>query len=86
MEHAKLAVFVALGAIALAFAAYWAAAARRDAAGPVSPTPLQLAVGAFYLVKSLPLTAVRWGVVVVVLYTAVAMLRSATREAPANGA
>jgi uncharacterized membrane protein YfcA len=35
---------------------------------------------AFYLVKSLPLTAVRWGVVAVVLYTAVAMLRSAARE------
>src|SRR5215213_9804826 len=39
---------------------------------------------ALYLVKSLPLTAVRWGVVAVVLYTAVAMLRSAAGEAAAT--
>jgi uncharacterized membrane protein YfcA len=32
---------------------------------------------AFYIVKSLPLTAIRWGVVVVVIYTAAMMLRSA---------
>ena len=35
---------------------------------------------AAYLVKSLPLDAVRWLVVVVVVYTAAAMLRSAARE------
>ena len=37
---------------------------------------------AAYLVKSLPLGAVRWLVVVVVLYAAVMMLRSARVEAP----
>jgi uncharacterized membrane protein YfcA len=36
---------------------------------------------AAYLVKSLPLVWVRWLVVVVVLYAAVTMLRSAAREA-----
>ena len=44
---------------------------------------------AAYLVRSLPLTAIRWLVVLVVLYTAVAMLRSAfadrRSEAPAGG-
>jgi len=35
---------------------------------------------AFYLVKSLPLTAVNWLVVAVVVYTAAMMLRSARRE------
>jgi uncharacterized membrane protein YfcA len=35
---------------------------------------------AVYIVKSLPVEYVRWGVVVVVLYTAAAMLRSAMRE------
>jgi len=39
---------------------------------------------AAYVVKSLPLEALRWGVVVVVLYTAVVMLRSALRPAAAN--
>jgi len=38
---------------------------------------------AAYIVKSLPLTAVRWLVVVVVLYTAFAMLRSAMKESRA---
>jgi uncharacterized membrane protein YfcA len=38
---------------------------------------------AAYLVKSLPLVWVRWLVVVVVLYAAVTMLRSAAREASA---
>ncbi|HEY1449102.1 MAG TPA: permease, partial [Caulobacteraceae bacterium] len=33
------------------------------------------------VVKSLPLTAIRWGVVLVVLYTAVLLLRSALRPA-----
>lgn len=52
-------------------------------------TALGLALGgipgvllAAYLVKSLPLGAVRWLVVVVVLYAAVMMLRSARVEAP----
>jgi uncharacterized membrane protein YfcA len=41
---------------------------------------------AAYLVKSLPLTAVRWLVMVVVLYTAVAMLRAAlTADRAASG-
>ena len=35
---------------------------------------------AFYIVKSLPLTTLRWGVVLVVLYAAIAMLRSALSE------
>ena len=35
---------------------------------------------AAYIVKSLPLTAVRWLVIVVVLYTATMMLRSALKE------
>jgi uncharacterized membrane protein YfcA len=38
------------------------------------------------VVKSLPLTAIRWGVVVVVLYTAVLLLRSALRPAPGDAA
>jgi hypothetical protein len=33
------------------------------------------------VVKSLPLTALRWGVVVVVLYAAVVLLRAAWRPA-----
>jgi uncharacterized membrane protein YfcA len=37
---------------------------------------------AAFLVKSLPLAAVRWLVVVVVVYTAVMMLRSALQEGP----
>ena len=45
MEHAKLAVFVALAALALGFAVYWAVSARRDETGSAAPTPLQLAVG-----------------------------------------
>ncbi len=35
---------------------------------------------AAFLVKSLPLVTVKWLVVVVVVYTAVAMLRSAVRD------
>jgi uncharacterized membrane protein YfcA len=35
------------------------------------------------VVKSLPLTAIRWGVVVVVLYAAFILLRSAARASPA---
>ncbi|MBI4668895.1 MAG: sulfite exporter TauE/SafE family protein [Elusimicrobia bacterium] len=56
-----------------------------------SPGPsLGLAIGgapaviiAAYLVKSLPLTAIRWLVILVVTYTAAAMLRSAKTELPA---
>jgi uncharacterized membrane protein YfcA len=39
---------------------------------------------AAYVVKSLPLTALRWLVIAVVLYTAVTMLRSAWTESPAR--
>ena len=35
---------------------------------------------AAYLVKSLPLLYIRWGVVIVVLYTAITMLRSAAKN------
>jgi uncharacterized membrane protein YfcA len=35
---------------------------------------------AYYLVKSLDVTTVRWGVVIVVLYTSIMMLRSAAQE------
>jgi uncharacterized membrane protein YfcA len=42
-------------------------------------TPAAIVAG--LLVKSLPLAAVKWLVVGVVVYTAIAMLRSATREA-----
>jgi uncharacterized membrane protein YfcA len=34
------------------------------------------------VIKSLPLTAIRWGVVAVVLYTAILLLRSALRPTP----
>jgi uncharacterized membrane protein YfcA len=51
---------------------------------------LSLAVGgipavlvAAYLVKSLPLEALRWLVAAVVLYTSFVMLRAASRPAPA---
>ncbi|HSW27934.1 MAG TPA: sulfite exporter TauE/SafE family protein [Longimicrobiales bacterium] len=37
-------------------------------------------LAAAFIVKSLPLVTLRWGVVAVVLYTAVLMLRSAVRE------
>ena len=37
-------------------------------------------LAAAFIVKSLPLEALRWGVVAVVLYTSLAMLRSAMRE------
>ena len=36
------------------------------------------------VVKSLPLTAIRWGVVVVVLYAAIVLLRSSLKAAPAG--
>jgi uncharacterized membrane protein YfcA len=51
------------------------------------PAAIGLAIGgvpavliAAYIVKSLPLTYVRWLVVVVVLYAAIMLLRSAFRE------
>jgi uncharacterized membrane protein YfcA len=61
--------------------------------GSYSPrTALGLAVGgvpgvliAAFIVKSLPLTALRWGVVAVVLYAAGAMLRSARQPPLAQG-
>ena len=37
---------------------------------------------AAFVVKSLPLTALRWLVVAVVLYTAIALLRAARRTGP----
>ena len=57
------------------------------------PAALGLAIGgipavliAAYLVTSLPLGAVRWLVIVVVVYTATMMLRSAFRESAVNKA
>jgi len=47
----------------------------------IGGVPLVLA--AAFLVKSLPLVALRWGVVAVVLYAAVLLLRPATRNEPA---
>ena len=38
-----------------------------------------------FIVKSLPLATLRWGVVAVVLYTSFDMLRSAAREGRAAG-
>jgi len=38
------------------------------------------------VVKSLPLQTLRWGVVVVVLYSAALLLRSAVRRVPVAGA
>jgi len=53
----------------------------------VAPAALGLTLGgipgvliAVWLVKSLPLDAVRWGVIVVVLYTALMLIRSAVEE------
>jgi uncharacterized membrane protein YfcA len=70
------------------------ASARFIAHGRYHPkAAVGLAVGgipavlvAAYLVGSMPLTWVYWLVIVVVLYTAIMMLRSAFREAPAAGA
>jgi len=41
---------------------------------------------AAYVVKSLPLTALRWGVVVVVVYAAVLLLRAAIKPEEAAAA
>ena len=43
--------------------------------------PVPAALIAALLVKSLPLTTVRWLVTVVVLYTSITMLRSAMKKA-----
>ncbi len=51
----------------------------RAAIGLMVGGPLAVLIAAF-IVKSLPLYYVRWGVVVVVLYTAVGMLRTAAAE------
>ena len=65
------------------------ASARYDAARGARPRDRRhsrrCCIAAF-IVKSLPLTAVRWLVVVVVVYTAVTMLRSAARERAAAAA
>ncbi|MFA5908164.1 MAG: hypothetical protein WC815_05270 [Vicinamibacterales bacterium] len=51
----------------------------RAAIGLMVGGPLAVLIAAF-IVKSLPLYYVRWGVVVVVIYTAVGMLRTAAAE------
>jgi len=51
----------------------------RAAIGLMVGGPLAVLIAAF-IVKSLPLDYVRWGVVVVVLYTAVGMLTTASKE------
>lgn len=51
----------------------------RAAIGLMLGGPLAVLIAAF-IVKSLPLDYVRWGVVVVVIYTAIGMLRTAARE------
>lgn len=51
----------------------------RAAIGLMIGGPLAVLIAAF-IVKSLPLDYVRWGVVVVVIYTAIGMLRTAAKE------
>jgi uncharacterized membrane protein YfcA len=51
----------------------------RAAIGLMVGGPLAVLIAAF-IVKSLPLDYVRWGVVVVVVYTAIGMLRTAAQE------
>ena len=51
----------------------------RAAIGLMVGGPLAVLIAAF-IVKSLPLDYVRWGVVVVVIYTAVGMLQTAAKE------
>ena len=53
----------------------------------VAPAAIGLTIGgipgvllAVWLVKSLPLDVVQWGVIVVVLYTAVTLIRSASED------
>ncbi len=51
----------------------------RTAIALMAGGPLAVIVAAF-IVKSLPLDTVRWGVIVVVVYTAISMLRTAAQE------
>ena len=51
----------------------------RGALGLVIGGPFAVLIAA-YIVTSLPLNAVRWGVVVIVIYTAISMLRAAAAE------
>ena len=51
----------------------------RSAIGLMLGGPAAVIIAAF-IVKSLPLDTVRWGVIVVVIYTAVSMLRAAAQE------
>jgi uncharacterized membrane protein YfcA len=55
----------------------------RAAVGLMLGGPLAVLIAAF-IVKSLPLDYVRWGVVAVVIYTAVGMLRTAAQERAAK--
>jgi uncharacterized membrane protein YfcA len=55
----------------------------RAAVGLMIGGPLAVLIAAF-IVKSLPLDYVRWGVVVVVVYTAIGMLRTAAQERAAR--
>ncbi len=57
----------------------------RAAIGLMLGGPLAVLIAAF-IVKSLPLDYVRWGVVVVVIYTAIGMLRTAAKERAAKSA
>ena len=51
----------------------------RTAIGLMAGGPGAVIIAAF-IVKSLPLDTVRWGVIVVVVYTAIGMLRTAAQE------
>ena len=51
----------------------------RSAIGLMLGGPAAVIIAAF-IVKSLPLDTVRWGVIVVVIYTAISMLRTASKE------
>jgi uncharacterized membrane protein YfcA len=51
----------------------------RTAIGLMAGGPVAVIIAAF-IVKSLPLDTMRWGVIVVVVYTAIGMLRTAAQE------
>jgi uncharacterized membrane protein YfcA len=55
----------------------------RAAIGLLVGGPLAVLIAAF-IVRSLPLDYVRWGVVLIVIYTAVGMLRTAAQERAAK--
>ena len=57
----------------------------RAAVGLMIGGPLAVLIAAF-IVKSLPLYYVRWGVVLVVIYTAIGMLRTAAKERASKAA